>query len=174
MKHLFNLLAILMICSYSAHCFGQDEVLIYDFTGWCNKDHSINRVPYGVGSYGMMEIHFKNKGKELQCSIRMGEEFSMVYFDYVKTDEIKVAIGDSGLDYDLKVVEYWEKDQKGSFKDVIRLSLDRKKLYHYVDLISKSYVGYNEYEYKYAQQNPKEFRLIEDKAEEEELPAWMK
>lgn len=172
MRHLLNLFTVLMICSYSAHCFGQDEVLKYDFTGWCNKNHSIDRVPYGVGSYGMMEIHFKNKGKELQCSIRMGEETTKVSFVYKKTNDIKVAIGDSGLDYDLKVVEYWEKDQKDSSKDVIRLSLDRKTLYHYVDLIMKSYVGYNEYEYKYIEQNPKEFRLIEKKAEEE-LPSWM-
>lgn len=169
MKQLLNLFTVLMICTSASHCFAQDEVLKYDFTAWCNKDHSIYRVPVGA-SYGKMEIHFKNKGKELWCSIRMGEKTTECSFLYEKTTDIKVSMG-NGLDYDMKLVEYWAKDQKGSFFDVIRLSLDRKELYYYREMILRSYKLGGNYEYKYLEQDPKKFSLIETKTEE--LPSWM-
>lgn len=170
-NNLLKLFAVLTICFSTSHCLGQDEVLKYEFTAWCNKDYSVENVPLPTidGPFGIMEIHFKNKGKELRCSIKIGDKIKERSFLFEEIKDIKVSI-DSELDYELKVVEYWaKKDQDSPWVDVIQLSISREYLYYFEEQGSISkYSG----EKTLYLSGSKRFYLLEEKTEEE-LPSWM-
>ncbi|MBP3613208.1 MAG: hypothetical protein J6J37_00295 [Bacteroidaceae bacterium] len=128
MKHLRNLLAILIICSLSAHCFGQNEVLKY-----IQRNTGDYEIPFNINSpepYGFagVKVEFRDKGKRINCTFYQQDSQSDSNYKLMNYCYYTLAKIDKNSNMAIYHVDDMHKAENSSYA-IIRLSLDRKRLY---------------------------------------------